>query len=390
MVLKTTDLYRFFDLHVGISSDEPDFPSLFGRMFSRFRIDPTGQTHGPKALLELTVHSDPHGKRPHIRCGRQHFRLAPPPWLLGHAFSLALGQIFDQVSTHFLLHGGAVSSDSGGIILSGPSSTGKTTLVLELARRGLGYLSDDVAPLGRESRLLAPFPKSAAVREDTLTLLGLDPHIGSPSPPGRGFGAKRCLDIGDLPGARIGIPCPVRLVLFLQGSGPEAGHAARTGAGRQEDHTEDHIIDLGLLDGSSPLLAELSAIPGVRLISSHNDEGIHVTRFRLNGAARLTRTVLILLEEHRDVILYTERTKTTGSDFDRAPMLSPMSPSEGVAEFLRDMKNRSEGGRLFAEYGGRLTRLYVELAEALAEASFFRLAPGEPDRTADLICSMTV
>lgn len=369
-----TDLYRFFDFHVGISSDEPDFPLLFGRMFPRFRIDSPGRPHEPKVLLELSVLPGPHGKDPRIRCGRKHFRLAPPPWRMGHAFSLALGTIFDQVSTHFMLHGGVVSSDGGGIILSGPSSTGKTTLVLELVRRGLGYLSDDVAPLGRESRLLAPFPKSAAVREGTLALLGLDPLLGSPSPPGRGFGAKRCLDMGDLPGARIGTPCPVRLVLFLQGG----------------DQEEDHIIDIGILDGSNPLPDELSNLPGVELISSHDDEGIRVARFRLSRKTRPTRAVLKLLGDHRDAILYAEIAKTAGPDFDRAPVLRSMSPSEGVAELMRDMKNRTEDGMLFAECGGRLTRLYVDLAEALAGASFFRLAPGAPGRTADLICSKLI
>jgi len=69
-------------------------------------------------------------------------------------------------------------------------------------------------------------------------------------------------------------------------------------------------------------------------------------------------------------------------------VLTPLSPSDGVAELLRDMKNRTEGGLLFAECSGRLTRIFVELADALAEASFFRLTPGAPDRTADLICSV--
>jgi len=382
---KTTDLYRFFDLHVGISSDEPAFPALFARMFPRFRIEAPGEAHGPKALLEVTARPGPDKKGPHIRCDRKNFRLAPPPWLLGHAFSLAVSHIFDQVASHFLIHGGAVESSSGGIILSGPSSTGKTTLVLELVRRGLGYLSDDVAPLEHESRLLAPFPKSAAVREETLALLDLDPHIGFPSPLGRGFGAKGFLDIGDLPGARIGAPCPVRFVLFLQGGGRKAGNAAGAGA-KQE---EDHFIDIGLLDGSSPILEKINALPGARLISSHHDEGIEVVRFRLNAVARLTRTVLDLCREHRGDILYAERSKIARPDFDRKPEAQELSPSEGVVELLRDMKNRSDGGRLLADYSASLPRLYLDLADALKEASFFRLAPGELVQTAERICTLT-
>ena len=379
--------YRFLDHPVQIASDEPELPGLFENLFHPFRVEGPLGSDRSGTHIELISRPGPGQEAPLLRCDGESIRLARPPWLLGHAFSVAMGRIFDQVPSHFVLHGGAVTSGDRGIILSGPSSAGKTTLVLELVRRGFGYLSDDVAAVCRDSKRLEPFPKRAAVRKRTLTLLGLDSAPTAPSPTGRGFGAKRYLDMADLPGGTIGSAAPVRLVLFLDARAVREVCPSRDRAGTEEDH----FIDIGLFHGEdpvlreSPVLIEMRSLDGADLVSSRRDEGIEVVRFRLRTAARLTKEVLGICRRHRDVILYTERSKAEKSVFPREPEIRTLSPSEGVVELLRDMKNRSEGGRLLARLGGSIPRLYFELADALDGAVFYRLTPGEPGRTAELV-----
>ncbi|HTA36319.1 MAG TPA: hypothetical protein VK761_06355 [Solirubrobacteraceae bacterium] len=46
-----------------------------------------------------------------------------------------------------VLHASAVVTDAGAIVLAGPSRSGKTTLALELCRRGARFLTDDVLAL---------------------------------------------------------------------------------------------------------------------------------------------------------------------------------------------------------------------------------------------------
>jgi hypothetical protein len=48
-----------------------------------------------------------------------------------------------------VLHASAVVTERGGVVLSGPSRAGKTTLALELCRRGARFLTDDVLALER-------------------------------------------------------------------------------------------------------------------------------------------------------------------------------------------------------------------------------------------------
>ena len=52
-----------------------------------------------------------------------------------------------RVRSHLLIHAGVVSRDGQGIILVADARHGKTTLVLELVRRGFQFLSDEMADL---------------------------------------------------------------------------------------------------------------------------------------------------------------------------------------------------------------------------------------------------
>jgi hypothetical protein len=64
----------------------------------------------------------------------------------------------------YFFHAGAVSFENIGIIITGKSFTGKTTLVKEFIKNGAKYYSDDCAVLDSEG-YLHPYPNPLAVRE---------------------------------------------------------------------------------------------------------------------------------------------------------------------------------------------------------------------------------
>jgi hypothetical protein len=77
-----------------------------------------------------------------------------------------------------VLHASAVVTGCGGVVLSGPSRAGKTTLALELCRRGAGFLADDVLALeGVEGELRghpgAPLAGVAHAEVQRLEALGV-------------------------------------------------------------------------------------------------------------------------------------------------------------------------------------------------------------------------
>jgi len=74
-------------------------------------------------------------------------------------------------STYLLFHAGAVARGRFGILLPGPSGTGKTTLVAALVAAGFSYLGDDIAPIDPASLTLLPFSKSLGVKAGARRIL---------------------------------------------------------------------------------------------------------------------------------------------------------------------------------------------------------------------------
>jgi hypothetical protein len=78
-----------------------------------------------------------------------------------------------------VVHGGVVYGPEGGILISGHSGAGKTTLSLALATRGLLVGGDDLAVLDSSSNLIEPIPRCFHIDEKSASLLAA---IGLPLP----------------------------------------------------------------------------------------------------------------------------------------------------------------------------------------------------------------
>lgn len=72
------------------------------------------------------------------------------------------------------LHAGSATSDSGALVLPGSWGRGKSSLILELVRRGWSFMSDDVVPLDPFSGVVLPFPATPHVRNKTDKELSRD------------------------------------------------------------------------------------------------------------------------------------------------------------------------------------------------------------------------
>ena len=103
----------------------------------------------------------------------EHWPIRDPAILEGYTYEVVLNAILASVRSHFLVHAGVVARDDRGIVLAADSAHGKTTLVLELVRRGFKFLSDEMAALGRADGRVHPFPRSLRIRPGTLELAGI-------------------------------------------------------------------------------------------------------------------------------------------------------------------------------------------------------------------------
>ena len=71
----------------------------------------------------------------------------------------------------FNVHAAALVKDKKGFLFPGSQHCGKTTLTLELIKKGYKLLSDDLAIINRSSLEVMPFPRALNIREHTLPLV---------------------------------------------------------------------------------------------------------------------------------------------------------------------------------------------------------------------------
>jgi hypothetical protein len=123
------------------------------------------------------------------------------------------------------VHAGAVVEHGRAAIVAGPSGRGKTTLVLGLAARGLGLLSDELALVGPEGRRILPFRRSVHVRPGTAELVPALRHLRDRPRRALGGGVAWAVRPDELarilPGG-LAEPAPLAHVLLLDGD-PQPG-----------------------------------------------------------------------------------------------------------------------------------------------------------------------
>jgi hypothetical protein len=98
---------------------------------------------------------------------------ASPDDRLGDLFRRALEGVSERLVSQgvYPIHAGALTHETGAVILSGQTQAGKTTLTLGLLRRGLGLLSDDLAISAADGRSILPYRRAVHIRPGTPELI---------------------------------------------------------------------------------------------------------------------------------------------------------------------------------------------------------------------------
>jgi hypothetical protein len=165
-----------------------------------------------------------HGHEGHFSCTD---REAIEPDMTGFCTSRTLLQssilstVARMTEEFFLFHAGAVSHANDGIILPAAPGMGKTTLVLKLVARGCRFLSDEVACINAERRIVAPFPRKLLVRSDSEAVLGMALPQNATPLAREGDEQESAFDIEDMIPDCLSGPCTPRYVMFLRGFGDE-------------------------------------------------------------------------------------------------------------------------------------------------------------------------
>ncbi len=286
-----------------------------------------------------------------------------------------LAAIYRKLGVHALLHGACLADARGrALLVAGPAGHGKSSLALELAARGLGFLSDDFCPVDLDRRTAAPYPRAVALRT-TGDAPVPEPFRSAAARPGtpRLLG-KAVLDVESLLGPRavVRTPLPLGTVVLLEAA-PGAVLPERT------------CVRVLVRGAERVRLAEAcEALAGVRLAGLGGWGEIGELVLELDHAAQPTAALGALLDDPSVVL--AERLSERLPTFDAPPAVRELPRSEAALVLARELLNRRTQARFLRErYAGRLAPLLLDLAGALADARCFALVPGPLAATADCI-----
>jgi hypothetical protein len=365
---------RFFDLDTTIRSDSRDHLHRFAQMYRRFQVDGASQPVQPPIEFAILTRPDNPWGQPVLILDGEVQPLPDPRLLAGYVYQSILCAILARVRSHILIHAGVVASGGQGLILAADSFHGKTTLVLELVRRGFKFLSDETAALGRADRRLHPFPRSLSLRPGTLELADFSEEAaGAPE-----WLGKLHLDIEQIQPDSLGPAAPISHVVILQ-------DPAEEGEGRPGSSDRELGVLVDRLDEA--FLADVRLIEGVTEVRPDVEHGYPLLRLCAARRTFVFSQIEALCQTRRILVLDVITGPAGQPTFAAPARLEAIPTSQAIVELLR----RFQGGHRSAildELGGSSTRLFMELAAIVGQADCYRLCVGPLREMADLVCRL--
>jgi hypothetical protein len=369
--------YRFFDVVYALHTDSPEVLDYFRQVYGHFYVG-SGSLTAQLAYYVLARGADEYGPCLLWEDGRARW-LPQGPALVSFAEGTITSSVLLKVRSHLILHGAAVSWEGQGMIIAGLTGSGKTTLTVELARRGFHFLSDEFACVSRETHQLEPFPKALGVRDlRSLETLGLDLLGLSPvrTLPGED---KWIVDIGRIPEACLDVACPPRFLILME-----------TSLQPQDPWEEgSHEVEIVFRGDGQRLMEVLATLEGMRCGPIREADGFTIGRVSVRKKRADQEAFLFFCEAHQDKILYRVRVGKGSPDGSRDPKLVPLSRWEGSLGCLEHLQNlQFDGGRNLTG-GFRLpVGILAEWSSIVAEMDCYRLLVGNITQTADRVCEL--
>lgn len=161
----STRPYALLDATVRVTSDDPDLVGLIEELYA-------GTVTDRAADVDLVVGRalGPEGAGWFVaRDGVVLVRTPGPTVAFNHLVFEANQQAIERTTGTVRLHASAVAHARGAVVCAGAMQAGKSTLAAGLVRRGLGYLTDEVAAFTAEGRV-RPYAKPLSLGVPPATL----------------------------------------------------------------------------------------------------------------------------------------------------------------------------------------------------------------------------
>jgi len=366
-------IYGFLGRTIRIAGNDPEILTRFNHLYEAFRL--ASHTSPVEDEVLFRVEHGPGGTSLTV-IGRNTACISTGNEYLRWPSILLNRIILSSVRSHFIFHAGAVSRNNQGLVITGNSGMGKSTMVSHLVRRGFAYLSDEVAPVERGTGMLDPFPVRLGLRPGPgQALIGDAPAIDMAF----SGDAKKIVDASILAPGQTGTRVPLRTVIFL------------TRARGDEITTSKKLrgpVSAAFSAWTPSLAAELENLPGAHVLDARPWHESTEVLLRVENLANVTQPLRDLAARHGTQLLHLQYEDFGEHDYDTEPALTPISPAMAVIELIKKMPPHCRTPLIADAYDGKASRLAEELGGLVHELAFYRLTPGRLEQELDLVTSV--
>lgn len=357
-----TGAYQLLNVRFSVSSDDEAVVFMFDQMYQRFKIHPDDVEH-----QFYVVTSNNRFNKPFVIFRDQAYPIFANEPMYNHAYMVIFRHIANLFQDFYVIHAGVVSKGEDGIVLAGQSSFGKTTLTLELVRKGYRFLSDEFCPIERGTMRISPFPRTLSLNEEGVAILKNVPHaITAQENDKRG---KKLFDIDVWEKGSIGQHAIGKYFIFVRG---------------RKSKQEERVFSLMLAKEDHELIRDLKGFSGINLISRNETEHYVVYRFSFRQGEGLIKKFEEACQKYPQNIIYYDVSPYEDPYFEREPSIVEISKSKAAVELIRNMINRSQDALVMKNYKAS-SQLLLNLGEVVRQAKCYDLFTGKLDQMVELI-----
>ena len=360
--------FSFFNYTVAIATDSKKIIRVFEVMYSKFLKDDQ-----PENSLDCyIIKGQTHRNNSCVILNNELYPIADPDSLVFYSELLIFRVLYNYIDDYFILHAGVVSRDGKGFIIMGPSSFGKTTLVMELVSRGYKFLSDEYCSIRVNDYHVEPFPRTLGIKESSPFYNTLDRkkyfyHNNE---------KKISVGCDTMYPDCIGEPCKPYYLIVLKSSL------------NNRPLKDKKIFALSLLHDDRELIDKICTNKSIKLLDKSLDDNFIFYRFSLSPNCNSTKIIQDFCAGHDDNILSQSVLLDDRPDFNSKPTIKAMSKFDASLEFSKNLLNRSQEGKLFKRLKKQNSLMLYTIAGFINNLDCYEMEPGVLKETADIIDSL--